>query len=272
MSDMTHFSDDISSLWGPGGGNAVDPKPAPLVRTSQRPPEPEPPAAALPPAVDPHRLAALEERISGLSESLEAHRSALDAALADQEARVLAGTAAATEARFAVLEGQLARRLQEMGEQVSAMIASAATAAAAAAAHGPQALPAIGPEADRVDALERQLHEGVTSVHRAVNAMRARAVGNVDLDALEGRMKADLERVARSVEARDAQFLQRAEMKTLWDAMKASLDASLTQVRADAMAAATADLAAVRADIGDRLARVEETLMMLRQATPNRSR
>lgn len=250
MSDMAHFSDDISDLWGPGNESVVEPGPPTQVR-AERPSETEAP----PPAPD--RLADLEARVGGLADALEAHRAALDGAMAEQMARLLAETSTATEARIAVLEGQLARRLQEMGEQVTAMIATAT-------AGGPQDLQAIGPESSRVDALERQLHEGVTSVHRAVNAMRAGAVGSAELEAIEERTKNDLARLTGWIEA---QFLQRAEMKTLWDAMKVSLDASLAQVRTDVMAAAAADVAAVRADMASRLAVLEEQVMRLGSAT-----
>lgn len=262
MSDPQQFSDDISALWGPADDGVLDPGP-PLAERIARPPVAPPPASV----GDAARLAALEAR-------LDAIRSEVGAQL-DEE--------------LAAIEARLQQRLTEIGERV--------------AAAGPRTT-SRGSVVGRVDELERQMHEGLTRMHRSVESSRTGTVSRIEvealrselranfmaeldqlrsesaaaddarmdvvrgefsgrLDALEQQVKDDLAGVARSVDAGDAQIIGRAEFKTLWANLRTTLTKSLTDVRSQAIAASDTTLRAAKAELDERLGRIEEALTSL---------
>ena len=207
--DMAQFSDDISALWGRGDDAVLSAEP--------RPAEPRPLAEPVPPPPpdsakgDDERLSALEDSVRRLAQSLEAHRSALDAKVADELGRLRAETLTATETRLAEIEAGMAQRVDEIGQQM-------ATALSRAAVPGP----VPGPEADRLDMVERQLHEGMTRLHRSLSAFHAQTVAKTDLDAV---------RSERTGLVRD----------------------QLARIQAEAVAAAASRLAAIEARVDERL-------------------
>lgn len=208
---MAQFSDDISALWGPADDSALNPGP--------REPWPAEPVRRPPsevPTLDDERLKALEEGVSRLAESLEAHRSAADARIADQLASLRAEASAATEDRLAELEARLVHRVEEMGRQMAAALSRPAV---------PGSGPPNGPEADRIAAIERQLHEGMTRLHRSVTAFRTQSVAKAELDVL------------------------RSELTGV-------IQDHLAHVRVEAVAAADGRLAALEARVDERLAAV----------------
>lgn len=228
MPDMAQFSDDISALWGPGHDGVLGPQP----------PAPAPPPGGTnhggpdPVEVDADRVEALEEHIRRLAGSVEAHRAALDATLAEQLDRIRAES----ETRRAQLEATVARRLEEIGQQV-----------AAAMARGAHGGPAPGPEADRLDVVERQLHEGMTRLHRTVDGFRTQAAGRSELEALKARFEAVAsEQLARA----------RAQAVAATDARLAPLMAQVEE-RLDAIARQVAEAAEAAGDT-DRLKALEE--------------
>lgn len=204
---MAHFSDDISALWGPADNTVLNPEPRPVESPAR--PAPESPES---PKVDEERLSRLEERVSRMAESLDVHRSAVDARVAEEVTRLRAEMLTATQARLAEIEARVAHRIGEIGRQMTAALSRAA----------PGGVPAHGPEADRLDAIERQLHEGMTRLHRSVTAFRAQSVAKTDLDAI------------------------RSELRAL-------VKEHLTRIEAEAAAAADARLATFEAHVDERL-------------------
>jgi len=174
MSDQTQFPDD------PAQWDAVVLAPAD-VGDPPGPQAPRPKSEVR--GDDTPRLQALEDRLDRLTAAVEAQRIAVDTAVADHLARTQADLSAALEARLNQLDTYVSRRLDEIDQR-----------AAVAAAAGPTAPPAplTGLEADRIDAVERQLHESMTRLHRTIDGFRTQSAGKVELEGLRSQLRAEI--------------------------------------------------------------------------------
>lgn len=304
MSDPRALSDDISALWGiadddilarsrPPAARSRQPEPeperGPEPRTEPETPEPtqkaaEPvPAAPEAPQVDVDRLQAVEDRFNRLAAFTKAFCNALEAKVVDELGRVRSDMAAATETAVARLEATLTDRLDELAHEMATAPRTSTVVAQM-----------IGPEADRVDDLERQLHEGLTRVHRTIQTVYAQGPGKPDVDgqtrleahvderldavarqvaeaagdserlkALEEQVEEDVARLTAAIEAQQARFVSRADMQPQWEALKTAVAKGLTMVRANAEAAADASLASARADLDVQLRVLREQVAEL---------
>lgn len=176
MSEPRQFSDDISALWGPADDSILDPAPPPPDRI--RPPAPEPPRA------DDAGLKAVEEQLqetlSRLAEEMAAHRAAIEADVRTQLAVVRSESTARVDDGLARMDAHLQERLAELGRQVATALSKAGITRPA------------GPEADRVDDVERQLHEGFTRLHRTIEGFRTGSVSRAELELLRSELKASV--------------------------------------------------------------------------------
>lgn len=128
---------------------------------------------------------------------------------------------------FTEVERRLERRIDAMVEAKSHRAVPGRNGAGPAPAVS--SLSGVQPEASRVDELERQLHEGLTRVHRAVASFRTRLGGNYDDEAA------------------------RAEFD-------AALADRLTRLQAELASVHEQRLAQVQADLGDRVDRIERAV------------
>lgn len=163
MADLPHTPDDISTLWGPAASRGLSPEPPPPDRT-RRPPAEAPPG-------DDDRLKALERQLA-------AQRADIEHDFGERLARARAETGAEVQSRLAGLDAQVMPRLDAMTRQMAEVVARAGRP--------------VGPQAERVDVLEQQLHEGLTRLHRAVAGLPGAFVAKTDLEALASRLRADL--------------------------------------------------------------------------------
>lgn len=234
MDDAHNFDDDdITGLWGPADRAVL----APLIPSSRPRPGPD----EEPPADGEHRMRALEEAVAGLAAALEADRVARQALAEQLEAWRPDGPGdrevrlAAIEERVAALDASFGARFEAMARQLEA-------------GRRGQLVSIAGIEADRLDELERQLHDGITSVHRAVNAIRARTAATSDLVALESRMGQSLSRLAEQLEGARAVAIGGPDVEALRHELGLALAHGLSQMRKEILAEVRADMAASRAE------------------------
>lgn len=154
MEDQTGLSDDIPALWGPGVDSVLAPEPV-SGATAVRPAREAPP-------VDADRMRIVEEGISCLAASVQTNQAVLEGRINGELARLHAEAAAVTKARLDQIDAHLTRRLDQMSQQVAAIAASHTGAG-----------PTVDPDPSRLDALERQVHDGLAHLQSSVETVGA---------------------------------------------------------------------------------------------------